>query len=570
MGMGGNNWKDMGFAKRRKSIITTVKGRWIALAAGSCLCLAGSVGSAGAQVPGLSAPQKQVITFTFGLGSSELNERYGQNAASMSKFDKLIRQLAETPTAHIDSIVVSAYSTTAEQLGSVEVAERRIEAVKAYMAPVIRQSQLRQPVVVTGKVVARNNVIMPELLFDMLKQTTVTVYLNGVLVAKAGGGLRQAGSAADEERRYISPFGDDPDIFGRRKGKEIAGVVAERPVKIETIPAAEIEEMAKPEEMAVAAEGDGKTAVDKELQRYIDSLTRSAELQKLPEVPKAEVVPPVALVVTVEDPCPEDRDPEIDDLIRRLLAEESTLNVTPGVAQVEVSAAPESGKTEIAEYEIVGSPELVRNVEEARKVKIKPVKEQKAKPVKPDKPFKAQREPLVLVRPLVAVKTNLAYWAAVAANVEVEFYFAKRWSAAVEGVYTDWNMNLYKKHYAVNEISPEIRYWTGRKEGQYRGLYVGVYGHVGQFDYMFKNQETGNTGDYYGAGISLGGYLPFSRHFGMELGLRGGYVHAGDYDRYYYDAPHYIYKSSRSADYFGLTGAKVSLVYRFGLGAGRK
>lgn len=541
------------------------------MAAGSCLCLAGGIGRADAQVPGLSAPQKQVITFTFGLGSSELIERYGQNAASMSKFDKLIRQLAETPTAHIDSIVVSSYSTTAEQLGSVEVAERRIEAVKAYMAPVIRQSQLRQPVVVTGKVVARNNVIMPERLFDMLKQTTVTVYLNGVLVAKAGGGMRQAGSSADEERRYISPFGDDQDIFGRGKSKRgSGGGVAERPVKAEIIPAAKIEEMVKPVQTTVAAEGDGKNIVDRELQRYIDSLTRNAELQELPEAPKTGVVPPVAPVVTAEEPCPEDRDPEIDDLIRRLLAEESTLKVTPEVSQVEVIAVPESGKTEIAEFEIAGSPELVRNVAQARKIKVKPVKEPKAKPVKPDKPLKAQREPLVLVRPLVAVKTNLAYWAAVAANVEVEFYFAKRWSAAVEGVYTDWNMNLYKKHYAVNEISPEIRYWTGRKEGQYRGLYVGVYGHIGQFDYMFKNQDTGNTGDYYGAGISLGGYLPFSRHFGMELGLRGGYVHAGDYDRYYYDAPHYMYKSSRSANYFGLTGAKVSLVYRFGLGAGRK
>lgn len=540
------------------------------MAAGGCLCMAASVGRTSAQVPGLSAPQKQVITFTFGLGSSELIERYGQNAASMSKFDKLIRQLAETPTAHIDSIVVSSYSTTAEQLGSVEVAERRIEAVKAYMAPVIRQSQLRQPVVVTGKVVARNNVIMPERLFDMLKQTTVTVYLNGVLVAKAGGGMRQAGSAADEERRYISPFGDDQDIFGRGKNKEVPTGVAELPVKVETIPAVKIEEMAKPVETTVATADKGKTIVDQELQRYIDSLTRNAELQKLPEAPKTEVVPPVAPVVTAEEPCPEDRDPEIDDLIRRLLAEESTLKVTPEVLPVEEGTVPESGKTEIAEYEIAGSPELIRNVAEARKIKVKPVKEPKAKPVKPDKPFKAQREPLVLVRPLVAVKTNLAYWAAVAANVEVEFYFAKRWSAAVEGVYTDWNMNLYKKHYAVNEISPEIRYWTGRKEGQYRGLYVGVYGHIGQFDYMFKNQETGNTGDYYGAGISLGGYLPFSRHFGMELGLRGGYVHAGDYDRYYFDAPHYMYKSSRSANYFGLTGAKVSLVYRFGLGAGRK
>lgn len=561
----------MGFAKCRISIITAGKGHWTAFVVGVCLCLAGSGGRADAQVPGLSAPHKQVISFTFGLGSAELNERYGQNAASMSKFDKLIHQLAETPSAHIDSIVVTSYSSTAEQLGSVEVAERRIDAVKAYLEPVIRGSQLRQPVVVTGNVVARNNVIMPEQLFDMLKRTTVTVYLNGVLVAKSGKDIRSAGNAAEEERRYVSPFGGE-DIFGRGGKRETSVVIEQKKVEAEppVVPMVRI----GPAEQPSVAQTTGKNTLDPDLQRYIDSLTVNSKSQELPEAPgvavggEAEnkvIAPPAEPVITEEVPCPEDRDPAIDDLIRRLLAEESTVHVVPAVDADRVSV---SKKAEVVELEIIGEPGMVQEVADARKIKIKPVKEQRVKPVKP---VKTPHEPMVLIRPLVSVKTNLAYWAAVAANVEVEFYFAKRWSAAVEGVYTDWNMNLYKKHYAVNEISPEIRYWTGRREGQYRGLYIGVYGHVGQFDYMFKNETTGNTGDYYGGGISLGGYLPFTRHFGMELGLRGGFVHAGDFDRYYYDAPHYMYKSSHSANYFGLTGAKVSLVYRFGLGnTGRK
>lgn len=560
----------MGFAKRRRSIIMAGKGRWATFLAGACLCVAGSIGRADAQVPGLSTPQKQVISFTFGLGSSELNERYGQNAAAMSKFDELIHQLAETPSAHIDSIVVTSYSSTAEQLGSVEVAERRIDAVKAYLEPVIRGSQLRQPVVVTGNVVARNNVIMPEQLFDMLKRTTVTVYLNGVLVAKSGTTTRSAGSAAEEERRYVSPFGGE-DIFGRG-GKRETSAVERKIVEAEpqVVPMVRI----RPAEQPPVAKTTGKNTLDSDLQRYIDSLTVNSKSRELPEAPGVAVAgetdnkvitPPAEPVITEEVPCPEDRDPRIDDLIRRLLAEESTVHVAPAVDTGHVS---EPKKAEVVELEIIGEPEMVQEVADARKIKIKPVKEQRVKPVKP---VKTPHEPMVLIRPLVSVKTNLAYWAAVAANVEVEFYFAKRWSAAVEGVYTDWNMNLYKKHYAVNEISPEIRYWTSRKAGQYRGLYIGVYGHVGQFDYMFKNEATGNTGDYYGGGISLGGYLPFTRHFGMELGLRGGFVHAGDFDRYYYDAPHYMYKSSHSANYFGLTGAKVSLVYRFGLGnTGRK
>lgn len=557
----------MGFAKRRKSIITG-KGRLVAVWAAALACLSG--GAVHAQ--GLSAPQKQVVTFTFGLGSSELNERYGQNGVSMAKFGELIRQVAETPAAHIDSVVITAYSTSADQLGNVETAQRRVDAVKAYLEPVIRTSQLRQAVVLTGKVMARNNIFMPDQMFDMLKKVNVTVYLNGLLVVKGGSGLRGAGSAAEEEQRYVSPFGTAQNVFGR---KSVAEVRTEQ-----VVPAIRIEP-AQPVRQSVVSEKENNT-VNSELQRFIDSMTMSSQGNGLPAAPAVASPatakqPEVKPQAVEEEACPSDRDPEIDALIRRLLSEQETtgtekseLPVAPASKKIEVEEigsvatgrVSDSKRSAIVEFEITGDPELVSDVADAKKIKVKPVKEAKVKPVKP---VKAPREPMTLVRPVVAVKTNLAYWAAVAANLEAEFYFAKRWSAAVEGVYTTWDMNLYKKHYAVNEISPEVRYWVGRKTGQYRGLYVGVYGHVGQFDYMFADQITGNTGDYYGGGISLGAYLPFSRHFGMELGLRGGFVHA-DYDRYYYDAPHYMYRSSGKANYFGLTGAKVSLVYRFGLG----
>lgn len=544
----------MGFAKCRKSIITG-KGRLAAVLTGALVFLSG--GMAKAQTPGLTAPQKQVVTFTFGLGSSELNERYGQNSASMAKFGELIRQVAETPAAHIDSVVVTSYSTSADQLGNVETAQQRVQAVKAYLEPVIRTSQLRQAVVLTGKVVARNNVFMPNQMFDMLKKVNVTVYLNGLLVAKAGNGVRGAGSAAEEEQRYVSPFGAGQNVFGRKSAKEVRTE--------QVVPATRIEPV-QPVQSPVAAEKENNT-VNNELQRFIDSMTMSSQGGELPAAPV------VASQAGEEELCPSDRDPEIDALIRRLLGEQeatgtgSELPVLPESKKVEITEigsvatgrVSDSKRSAVVEFEITGDPELVSEVANARKIKVKPVKEAKVKPVK------VPHEPLVLVRPIVAVKTNLAYWAAVAANVEAEFYFAKRWSAAVEGVYTSWDMNLYKKHYAVNEISPELRYWTGRKAGQYRGFYVGIYGHMGQFDYMFDNQTTGNTGDYYGGGISLGAYLPFSRHFGMELGLRGGFVHA-DYDRYYYDAPHYMHRCSKSINYIGPTGAKVSLVYRFGLG----
>lgn len=610
----------MDVVNRSKSIIKTGSGRWLALVLGAACCVGSSVGNASAQTPGLSAPQKQAVTFTFGLGSSELSERYGQNVAAMEKFTKLIGQVAETPSANIDSVVIVANSSTADQLGTVEIAQRRVQAVRGFVEPVIRGSQLRQTVTVTGHVVSRNNVFAADQIFDMLKKVSVTVYLNGL----TGAGMRTVqtgpGSAAEEEQRYISPFGGG-DVFGRHQTKKgqsttttttvtemqaiVPAAVVQKPVEVAP------QQKVQPVVPVTRGQYVEENTVSRELQRFIDSLSVSAKAQELAPIAEPEVKQPEVKQPTAEEPCPEDRDPEIDEMIRRLLAEQAAGGqggveaLLPAVSKQTQVMAPvdskkiqveevgststgrvsDSKKSAIIEYEISGSPQLVSDVADAKKIKIKPVKAEKAEKVKPVKtekvkpvkaveaekvkPVKAAHEPMTLPTPIVAVKTNLLYWAGAAANLEAEVYFAKRWSAMVEGVYTTWDMNLYKKNYAVNEISPEVRYWLGKRKGQYRGLYVGVYGHIGQFDYMFKDQDTGNTGDYYGGGISLGAYLPFTRHFGMELGLRGGFVHAS-YDRYYEKCPVFMYRESGTTNYFGLTGAKVSLVYRFGLPGGRK
>lgn len=567
----------MSFAKRRKSTIKTKKRNLFPFLNAVIVCLLGLTGMseiASAQgVSGLNTPQKQTITFTFGLGSAELTQKYGQNAASSAKFDKLIGQVADTPSARIDSIVITSYSSTADQIGDAELAGRRIQAVRNYVGPVIRQSQLKQTVVITGNVVAKNNLFQPEQVFDLLKKTTVTVYMNGISAAKISGGQRTGFSGDEEAQRYASPFGGSSDVFARKPAKS-TNRVSEQP----SAPKEE-EVQVVPIQPVVGVVAEKNTTQKDDLRKYIDSLTAtsSAALPKAPETTPVVKVPEV----TEEEPCPQGRDPEIDDLIAKLLASESSAQkVTPEVsveAVPVVPVAPIGGQNaESVEPKattddrdtwggtVIPFPKMAEDAFSG-KMKVKEARgESKMKTVK------EPRVPMALIHPFMGIKTNLVYWAAVAANVELEFYFAKRWSAAVEGVYTNWDMNLYKKHYAVNEISPEIRFWTGKKHGQYRGFYVGVYGHAGQFDIMFRNQETGYTGEYYGGGIAIGGYLPFTPHFGMELGLRGGYVNA-KYDTYYYDAPFYMHKCSKETGYFGLTGAKISLVYRFGLrGANRK
>ncbi len=766
----------MDFAKRRKSNFSNGRKRSLRIVTAALLgLLGGCVWGAFAQGQGLGAPQKQSVDFAFGLGNSELSVNYGQNAAAMAKFDKLVRDVANSASARIDSVVITAYSTATNPLGNVDVAEQRVSAVKAYVDPVIRNSQLRQAVVVTGNVVAKNNVMMPDQVFGMLKKVTVTVYMNGSSLAKKGT-TNGGGTMGSDESRYMSPFGGS-NVFGTTSRQQQTAAQADthrepQQVAVEVVPKHAFSAKEQPRQEVVVARPaepqqpaqtkpvvaeresevilpvdnnkstpkddykkepvrqseavavtpvapaeplweptkEEKKALDAELQRFIDSLAQLEVKRKqeatavapapavVVETPKVSNVQPVRPAVVADNSyAQQGRNPEIDALVQQLLKEQgatATATVPAGrggatniaglelgnrtddktnkVVLEEISTtllrSSNAKQKAIMELEISGSSAFVAGMADAKKIKMKPakagtvveakpvkaeklakqkpvvvakekekikveeeviavtpivpaevvakeeikekekeeVKPVKVKPVKPSKavaievvpveevetakvkekeevkpvkvkpvkPVKAEKpakiktahEPMTLVRPLVAAKTNLAYWAGVAANAEVEFYFAKRWSAMVEGVYTDWNMNLYKKHYAVNEISPEVRYWTTRKAGQYRGLYVGVYGHLGQFDYMSKDRLTGGkTGDYYGAGISVGGYLPFTPHFGMELGLRGGYVRA-NYDRYHKEVSTYIYESSKSANYFGLTGAKVSLVYRFGLG----
>lgn len=208
----------------------------------------------------------------------------------------------------------------------------------------------------------------------------------------------------------------------------------------------------------------------------------------------------------------------------------------------------ENGRRETSEEAMLGGGPLSSQTHTARLVPAAPAREARTPRVRPD------------VHPRFGVKTNLLYWVGTTLNLEAEFYWGDRYSIGVEGLYTDWSLNLVKKHYAVSSIGPEFRYWVNG-DGRFNGFYAGVYGHVGQFDAKFK--WTGYTGDFYGGGLALGYVVPLGGHWGADLGIRLGYIY-GDYDTYYYEKPYYMYKGSDKKGYFGPTGARISVVYRFG------
>lgn len=198
-------------------------------------------------------------------------------------------------------------------------------------------------------------------------------------------------------------------------------------------------------------------------------------------------------------------------------------------------------------------------VAKANPVKAAPIPEQPKEP-EPSVNIKPVRElPSI---PRFGVSTNLLYWAALTPNLTLDGYFGHAFSFHIEGLYADWQTKgSHPKTWSVWQVSPELRYWFWGRDYRFTGHYMGIYGHLGDFDFMFNNAH-GFVGSYEGGGLSYGYVFPLNRALYLELGVRAGFVRA-KYDSYYYEAPDYYRDTPHKKYYIGPTGAHVSLIYRF-------
>lgn len=182
--------------------------------------------------------------------------------------------------------------------------------------------------------------------------------------------------------------------------------------------------------------------------------------------------------------------------------------------------------------------------------------------------------------PIVGIKTNAMSWAGVTSefeyktfmpNLTAEVFFLDRWSAQASGTYSYWDYDGGKQFWGVSGYSVEPRFWPFSGDGLYRWLYVGLFGQFGDFDVRSiegdgnKGGATTNyTGTYWQGGLSLGCYIPLLRHFGLEIGARGGYqsANAKVYD---IEPPYNYFNHKETFNRMGLMELNVSLSYRFGL-----
>lgn len=187
-------------------------------------------------------------------------------------------------------------------------------------------------------------------------------------------------------------------------------------------------------------------------------------------------------------------------------------------------------------------------------------------------------------RPVVAVKSNLLFDAALAPNVEVELPLGdSRWSVMGEVWFPWWRLGVnpagYDNPYYVAGQRPtrhayellligaEARYWLLPRCPASRpalsGLFIGIYGAGGKYDLGYDSK--GDQGEFTSLGLSVGYSWPLARHWNLEASLGGGYV-GGPTIHYQneFDDTHHIYRYQNHLRYLGPTKAKLSLVYLFG------
>ena len=175
-------------------------------------------------------------------------------------------------------------------------------------------------------------------------------------------------------------------------------------------------------------------------------------------------------------------------------------------------------------------------------------------------------EPYRTFRPLLAVKTNLLYDLVLAPNIEVEVPFGRdrRWSVMAEYTNPWWRWKNLDYSYQIQEGGVELRRWLLPRCNGSRpwlgGLFAGVYGAIAKYD--VENDGTGDQGEVWSAGATLGYSCPLNRRLNMEFSLSAGYV-KGERRHYNaeFDSTHLIYKYTKNLGYFGPTKLKVSLVW---------
>jgi hypothetical protein len=195
-------------------------------------------------------------------------------------------------------------------------------------------------------------------------------------------------------------------------------------------------------------------------------------------------------------------------------------------------------------------------------------------PAAPDTLEVAQPDTLVLREPksglTFALKTNLLYDLALLPGLALEIPFGQ-WSALVYGHWSWWDTKApnYWSH-RIQWAGAGLRFHWGNTGGiPLTGHFIGLYASGGTYDVRLFTRSLDDLGYLsnrsWSAGATYGYSIPIGSRWNMELNLSAGHF-AGLYYEYNRSrcADCYPLQATGNRNYFGLTGAEINFVYRFG------
>ena len=154
-----------------------------------------------------------------------------------------------------------------------------------------------------------------------------------------------------------------------------------------------------------------------------------------------------------------------------------------------------------------------------------------------------------------ALRANLLRWATLTPDLGLEWRVHPSWGILVNGSWTSWSWNGKDRRYALWEVMPEVRYYTGKEK---RG-YLGVMFKAGQFNY--KLSGTGRQGDLMGGGITGGYQLRLSDALSLDFNVAVGCLHA-DYEKYEVIDGVRVRAGKETKNWWGPVNAGVTLVWK--------
>lgn len=182
---------------------------------------------------------------------------------------------------------------------------------------------------------------------------------------------------------------------------------------------------------------------------------------------------------------------------------------------------------------------------------VEPKQEEVVVEIVPEKP----------VKKLFAIKTNLAAYSILVANLGIEIPIGKHFSIDVPLYYSPYTANS-NYNFRILAMQPEVRYWL--KESL-KGHFFGAHLMGGWYNVAYNDQHRYQDKDgdspSWGAGLSYGYSLPMSNNWSMEFTAGFGYLYL-NYD-VFYNKHNGAKMNSESKHYWGPTKLGINLIYRF-------